>query len=207
MTIFTPAIPASGQTLGNSRMPILNNFASLRNTISAGSGNPGASDTPNHVDVNGQFGLTAGKHIFVEMPVVTAGTINLPLVNEGGLITQLLNGSSEMFYARDGVSSGGYLNSGRYQMTGPFVLNTGTPNGSMVLYGGMYLKWGSFTITGASQAISFAGGSFLNNAFTLILSKSSSIGGIGYSAFTTSGFTTSVSGTTSGTGNYIAIGN
>lgn len=125
---FTPNIPASGQTLGNSRLQVLNNFASLRNTISQGSGAPGPSDQPNHVDVNLSG---AGKHIFVQMPVQTPGAANLPAANEGGMITQLVSGSSELFYARDAVNT-------YYQMTGSVTKAT---NGATVILGGIRIQW------------------------------------------------------------------
>lgn len=50
---FTPGIPASGQSLGNSRTQVLNNFSSLRSTL----------DT-DHVDVNE---ADAGQHIQVTL--------------------------------------------------------------------------------------------------------------------------------------------
>lgn len=118
---FTANIPASGQTLGNSRLQVLNNFASLRTTISN-------VTQPNHIDVNN---AGAGKHIFVQMPVQTPGAANLPLANEGGLITQTVSGSTELFYVRDNVNT--YL-----QMTGSVV--TGN-NGASVILGGIRIQW------------------------------------------------------------------
>lgn len=118
---FTANIPASGQTLGNSRLQVLNNFASLRTTISN-------VTQPNHTDVNNSG---AGKHIFVEMPVQTPGAANLPLANEGGLITQTVSGSSELFYVRDAVNT-------YFQMTGSVVkANIGTS----VVLGGIRIQW------------------------------------------------------------------
>ncbi len=118
---FTANIPASGQTLGNSRLQVLNNFASLRTTISN-------VTQPNHTDVNNSG---AGKHIFVEMPVQTPGAANLPLANEGGLITQTVSGNSELFYVRDAVNT-------YFQMTGSVVkANSGTS----VVLGGIRIQW------------------------------------------------------------------
>jgi hypothetical protein len=123
---FTPNIPASGQTLGNSRLQVLNNFASLRTTISN-------VTQPNHIDVNNSG---AGKHIFVQMPNQTPGAANLPAAGEGGLITRAILGNSELYYVRDAVNT-------YYQMTGPFVMNVGPPaNGSVLLFGGLIMKWG-----------------------------------------------------------------
>lgn len=128
---FTPGIPASGQTLGNSRLQVLNNFASLRTTISN-------MTQPNHIDVNN---VGAGKHIFVQMPVQTTGAANLPAANEGGLITQLVAGSSELFYVRDNVNT-------YYQMTGS--VTTGN-NGATVILGGIRVQW--FRATAANGAV------------------------------------------------------
>lgn len=147
---FTPSIPTSGQTLGNSRTQVLNNFASLRSTISN-------VTQPNHIDVNN---VGAGKHIFVEMPVQTPGAANLPDANEGGLITQTVNGNSELFYVRDAVNT-------YFQMTGPYTLNAGTPDGSITLFGGMILKWGTVPFSGGG-ILTFAS-AFLNNCFTAVL--------------------------------------
>lgn len=118
---FTPNIPASGQTLGNSRLQVLNNFASLRTTISN-------VTQPNHIDVNN---VGAGKHIFVQMPVQVAGAPNLPAANEGGLITQTVAGNSELFYVRDAIAT--YL-----QMTGSVVPGNA---GASVIFGGVRIQW------------------------------------------------------------------
>lgn len=125
---FTPNIPASGQTLGSSRQQVLNNFAALRSTISQGSGNPAPGQTPNHIDVNN---AGAGKHIFVQMPVQIPGPLNLPLSGEGGLITQTVGPSSELYYVRDAVNT-------YYQMTGS-VQNS--QQGFSVLFGGIRIQW------------------------------------------------------------------
>jgi|SRR5208337_377759 len=91
---FTTNIPVSGQTLGGSRPLVNGNFTSLYNTIAV-----------NHVPPNGSMGIGQGKHTFVEMPVqaVTPTT----LVNEGGLYTQTLAGTSAslLYYQRDANTS------------------------------------------------------------------------------------------------------
>lgn len=200
MSTFTPDMPFTGQTLGNSRQQVLDNFASLRETISQGSGNPGVGDKPNHIDVNDSG---AGKHIFVEMPVQTIGAANLPSVNEGGLITLTTNGSSELYYARDAVTTGG--NTGRFQMTGPFVLNAGVPNGSVVLFGGLILKWGKVQPAGGGVGI-FAT-PFLNNCFGVVLTSIAGTPIAGsVTAFNNTQFSFTLDGGVTGIF-YIAIGN
>lgn len=138
---FTPNIPASGETLGASRTEVLNNFASLRSTISN-------AVQPNHIDVNN---TGAGKHIFVQMPVQVAGAANLPAATEGGLITQTVAGKSELFYARDGVAT-------YNQITAGDTATSGT-NRATFLPGGIRVKLGSGQITAgnSSVTISYAG--------------------------------------------------
>lgn len=123
---FTPNIPASGQTLGNSRLQVLNNFATLRTTISN-------VTQPNHIDVNN---VGAGKHIFVQMPVQTPGAANLPAANEGGMITRTLAGNSELYYVRDAVNT--YI-----QMTGPSSI---VASGYTTVFGGLIIQWGLISV-------------------------------------------------------------
>jgi hypothetical protein len=182
---FTPNIPASGQSLGNSRTQILNNFAALRETISNGSGS--GSGQPNHVDVNDNLGVGAGKHIFVQMPVQTAGAGNLPAAQEGGMITQTTNGSSELYYARDAVNT-------YYQMTGPFFNAEGAllSGGTTMLFGGIILKWGviSNNIAGPVNIV-FAtecGSAFPNSVYTINWNSNIGVNAT-ISNITTTGFT------------------
>jgi hypothetical protein len=85
---FTPDMPFSGQSLGNSRLQVLNNFKNYYDTIAL-----------NHVAPNtsGQ-----GKHTFVEMPV--QGSTPSTLAGEGGLFTKALSSDptkSILYYQRD----------------------------------------------------------------------------------------------------------
>lgn len=145
---FTPNIPFSGQTLGNSRTQVLNNFAVLRSTLS----NP---SLPNHIDVNS---LGAGKHIFVEMPVQTPSAANLPGANEGGMITQTVSGKSELFYARDNIAT-------YFRMTGDFLAAV---NGYTTIFGGLLFQWGTATVTTLGTSNNFPI-PFPNNLFSLVL--------------------------------------
>lgn len=197
---FTSNIPASGQTLGNSRPQVLNNFAILRSTISQGSGNPGPGDKPNHIDVND---IGAGKHIFVEMPVQTPGAANLPTANEGGMITQTSAGSSELFYVRDAVST-------YFQMTGPLFTGKGgnSVGGTTMLFGGIILKWGQVTSVGSTQAISFVTecGSVFPTACFAVVESGSKTGNFFPSLVSASGFTSN-NGQAGAAIFFIAIGN
>ncbi len=192
---FTPNIPASGQTLGNSRLQVLNNFASLRTTISN-------VTQPNHVDVNNSG---AGKHTFVQMPVQIPGAANLPLANEGGLITETVSGKSELFYVRDAINT-------YYQMTGPTTIS---PNGTTMILGGIIIKWGNFGFGAGvgSEPVAFPT-AFPNNFYSLSLlpNTTTPINGVGSISFggtgSNSGFTAYRTNTTGiVTYFYIAIGN
>jgi hypothetical protein len=195
---FTSDIPASGQTLGASRAQILNNFASLRDTISAGSGTPTTGDTPNHVDVNNGSGLGAGKHIFVEMPNVVPSALTQTLNHEGALFTQSKTTGSELFYCRDTASVTDPAN--LFQMSGPV---TAAANGLTMLFGGIILQWGTQTISGAGT-VTFAS-PFPNNVFCLVAKAIGGSVNFTYNAPTLTDFTCNAS--SSSVIYFIAIGN
>lgn len=169
---FTPFIPASGQTLGNSRMQVLNNFAALRQGISNTN-----SSKPNHSDVNATI---PGEHLFVEMPVQTPGAANLPLANEGGLITQTvasISPGSELFYVRDAVAT-------YFQMTGPTSITT---NGYTVIFGGIYLQWG--VIEGGTSNANYPFPTpFPHAVFTIYLTSEVLTGAVTYGSVNNSSF-------------------
>jgi hypothetical protein len=144
---FTSNIPAVGQSLGSSRTQVLNNFASLRTTISNGT-------LPNHIDVNN---TGAGKHIFLQMPVQSPSAANLTLAGEFGVISKTANGNSELFFNRDGSNTTGTPN--YYQLTaGTPVALQSTPQGnkgSSFLPGGVIVNYGQYTTGGDGVAITF----------------------------------------------------
>lgn len=184
---FVPAIPVGTQTLGNTVVSVNNNFGNYNGLIAV-----------NHFAPNS---TNQGKHTWVELPVF--GSISVPgpfpitFSGEGGLFTETLSGSSELYYQRDGATGS------NFQMTGPFVMNIGSPtNGSVVLYGGLIMKWGKMTAAGT---ITFAS-PFLNNCFGVTaLSNAGSAVTIQISAVTLTNFNAQA-----GVGNpsfYIALGN
>lgn len=186
---FTAGTPFNGETLGQSKLEVRNNFSSLRATISQGSGSPGPGDKPNHIDVNS---AGAGKHIFVQMPVQTAGTANLPTALEGGLITKTAAGASELFFVRDAVAT-------YFQMTGPVFTGQGglAKGGTTMLFGGIILKWGQTATNGTKLFATECGSAFPNNCF-IVLSEGS-VTSITTTSFDLSGATPPVT--------FIAIGN
>lgn len=144
---FTAGIPASGQSLGSSRLQVLNNFSSLRTTIANAA-------LPNHIDVNA---TGAGKHIFVEMPVQTPSAANLTLSGEIALLAQTVAGSSEIFFNRDGSNTGGTPN--YYQLTsGIPKQGASAAFGQSFLPGGFQLRWGVETVSNGT-VISYTAGS------------------------------------------------
>lgn len=193
---FTANIPASGQTLGNSRPQILNNFASLRTTIAN-------ATQPNHIDVNN---IGAGKHIFIQMPAqVPTAIANQPGVGEGGLITQSIAGATQLFFAHDNETSGG-LPVYR-QMTGPLFTGQGglAQGGTTMLFGGIILKWGR--VNAVSGNIVFAtecGSAFPTNCFSVTVTRTVT-NSFTVTAVTNTGFTFSGGG--GGTFDFMAIGN
>lgn len=91
---FTPNIPAVGQSLGNSRPQVLNNFAVLRSTIAE-----------NHFDVND---ADAGKHGTAIFPEVGNPSFPNPpttAANEGALYTKDSGGTTQLFWRQE--SNGG----------------------------------------------------------------------------------------------------
>lgn len=187
---FYPGIPFDGESLGQSKLEVRSNFATLRSTISN-------AVQPNHIDVNS---ANPGKHIFVQMPVQTSGAANLPLANEGGMITKTAVGASELFFVRDAVAT--YL-----QMTGPvFTGEGGTGNqglsnvgGTTMLFGGIILKWGSFNTSGNKTFLAESGSAFPNACFLVIGTNNAGIFVV--AGITATGFSTGNAGT------FIAIGN
>ncbi len=124
---FTPSIPASSQTLGNSRAQILNNFAILRSTIAV-----------NHIDVNDSGN---GKHRWCHL--VSRTTTNPSTsATENCLFTRLAANSTERLFFRK-PSNGVVV---QLSNTDPIVSNSGASflMGN-VTDGGVMIQWGSGT--------------------------------------------------------------
>lgn len=83
---FTINIPFPGETLGQSRQQVLDNFLNYFNTMSV-----------NHVAPNASG---QGKHKFVTMPVQSPNPAN-PLAGEGLIFTKTLNAESRPYYMKD----------------------------------------------------------------------------------------------------------
>lgn len=124
---FTPNVPNTGQSLGETKNPIRNNFSILRNTIAE-----------NHYDVNNP---NFGKHGTLIMPVVGNSDFPNPpttLALEGALYTKEeppSSGETQLYYRREsnGIQTGMAFLSGSVIVAGPslgITLKdfTGSPN-------------------------------------------------------------------------------
>lgn len=168
---FVPGIPASGQTLGNSRSQVQGNFANYNTVVSV-----------NHVPPNASG---QGKHAFVEMPVQSPDPATL--AGEGGLFTKTTSGSSELYYLRDAVAT-------IYQMTGPFFSGQGalTKGGTTMLFGGIILKWGLVAGPGNISFATECGSNFPNNCFGVFAQMQAGLANIAHvTDVATTGFTLS----------------
>lgn len=118
---FTPNIPVSGQSLGQTRQAILDNFAILRSSLAV-----------DHVDVNASGN---GKHKYVHF-TDQSSSIPSTAANELVLFNKLVSGAARIFLRQPN-------NGTQIQMTGrdPTV----SINGETFLPGGLLMKWGRVT--------------------------------------------------------------
>lgn len=126
---FTPNIPASGQTLGQTRQAILDNFAILRSTLST-----------DHIDVNTSGN---GKHKWARFPAQS--TIPATIANE----IMLVNKNSNLFLRQANSSNDIQLAFGNLSGTdltrfGTFTnIGAGNTAGWVSLPGGLMLQYGT----------------------------------------------------------------
>lgn len=121
---FTPNIPASGQSLGNSRPQINGNFSIINQAFAV-----------NHVAFND---LGFGKHKFCTL--VNQASDPTTNTTEGALYTKQSGGSTFLFWRRDN-------NATPYLLT--FVDPVASANGYSSLPGGIIYQWGF--VNGASD--------------------------------------------------------
>src|SRR5688572_19519069 len=81
---FTDGIPLNGQSLGDSRDLVRNNFSTLRTAMQV-----------NHLNING---ANSGKHDFVQMVNRTTPTI---LANESALYSRAIGGVTQLCLTGD----------------------------------------------------------------------------------------------------------
>lgn len=117
---FTPNIPQTGQSLGQTQAAIQNNFTNYNTVVSQD------HQAPNN---SGQ-----GKHI--KSTYMVQGSAPISLINEIIAYGATANGNSEIFINRDGVAT-------QYQLTGPASSLDGAllRGGTTSILGGLMFKW------------------------------------------------------------------
>lgn len=183
---FTPNIPQSGQSLGQTRDAIRNNFSNYNTVVSVDHVAPNAAGQGEHQQVT-----------FNAVHVPAAGTTTPPILFtniQDGAGNALPGSLAQLFYytGLDAKSRDQYVSQAA---------------GSCLLFGGIILKWGTGALTAAQTTFPVA---FPNNCFCVTITGSSTLytGGFVSTSLSAAGFTAS---RTSGSGNtgfyYIAIGN
>jgi len=170
---FQANIPATGQSLGNSRPQVLGNFTNYFNVISQ-----------DHVAPN-LVNPSQGKH--KKSTYVDQGSDPITAVNEIALYGKSVGASpqSELFLAREG---GGAI----------IQMSVGNPianiNGETFLPGGLTLKWATITPTAIPQpqTITFASlglTDFSTAGYAATSNPINSNAGLRITAISTTGFT------------------
>jgi hypothetical protein len=187
---FFPDIPQPGDDPSQSQGAILQNFAAIGTPATSP---PGSWTTQDHYG----FGTgTDGQHKQVTFAGnnAPAPPVSPPVLftqNDAFLLPQLF------YYSGDAAHS-----SNQY---------VAAINGSTMLLGGIIMKWGQVALAANNQSVSFAGGSFPNNLFSISLNTFNKGNAPGYysaNAVSTAGFQIyQVSGLFPTNVFYIAIGN
>ena len=136
---FTPGIPRSGQSLGNSRPQVQGNFDYINTAFAI-----------NHVAFNASG---VGKHKFMQMPEQVAAPTTL--ANEGALYTKEAQGITNLFWRQES-------NGTEIQLTNiePLI----AASGYTFLPGGLLLQWGVTGSIASTSTVNFPI-AFPNNTF------------------------------------------
>lgn len=157
------SLPNTGQSLGQTRAAIKNNFDLIKTTVDQ-----------NHVD----FDLSgAGKHNVIQMPVT--GSIPVNPIPPGGLVagdanvySKTANAASQIFFSPDASGN-------EYQLTRAIAANFATfgiaNNGWTFLPGGLIMKYGTFLLVPSSfTTFTPPGPAFTNIPTSIVLTVNSS---------------------------------
>ena len=170
---YTVNIPATGQSLGNSRPQVVGNFNYINTAFAI-----------NHVAFNQ---VNVGKHYKVEMPRQSPSPT--PAAAEGFLFTKLANGITKLIWKRDAGATDIELTN---------VNPTNAQKGSTFLPGGLLLQWGKVSLAAGTANVTFqetftSGGVTANPwSITLTLANSPttvSVLGVSGSGLSGAGFT------------------
>lgn len=187
---FTPGIPASGQSLGNSRTQVLNNFAVLRSTIAT-----------NHIDVNN---AGAGKHNLAEF--VVQSTAPATAASEVACYSRAPAAVAEWYLQQASQISG----ASDVQLSN---FKKGVPVAALPgfswLPGGLLIHWGSNASVAVGTLTNFSGSFSFPTAclvFTPILTSASSLTPISVTQLTTTQYKINFTSSGNIPISYIAIG-
>ena len=132
---FTPNIPQTGQSLGQTRDAVRNNFTNYNTVMSV-----------NHVAPNS---AGQGKHTFAEFIVQAQSPATA--ASEVALYSRTLNGVPQLCLQKQSQA----LNAADIQMSRVDVGVTGATTGSTFLPGGMVMQWNDISIAVSTGSWTF----------------------------------------------------
>lgn len=124
---YNENIPQAADNPSQSQSQLLANFQEISTAFNL-----------NHGDFND---ASQGQHTFLQMP--EQGAAPATAADEGAVYTKVAGGATELFFREES-------NGAERQITSAF---TGGVNGSFTLPGGLIVKWGTTTMTGASTTV------------------------------------------------------
>jgi len=179
-------VPLSGQTLGQTRVPIRTNFTVISDAFQV-----------DHVAYNASG---QGKHKWVTFPVQTQATAQAALIYPDiGLYSAL--------YATTGINELFFRNSGNVVPDVPMTARLYAGNGWTYLPSGIIIQWGVIA-TGANPSPVTFPIAFPNACFKVVASATDpgTGGAVGAANPTTVGFSARAQSGAAVNGSYIAIG-
>lgn len=183
---YDPTKPAANDKPANDQAPMQTNFASIKTLIDV-----------DHVDFsNGSYGM----HQWVQLPVPYAAgaTVSVPrlFTNTVDGAGNTLPGSLAQFFAYNAGTAG--------QCSSNYV---STAQGSVLLFGGIILKWGTNAAAANTTTYTFPV-AFPNNCFgvQITINIASTLQAVGINGFTKTGYTFRTAGGAVPI-TYFAIGN
>jgi len=165
---YDPSVPASGQSLGETRATIQGNFADINTAFSV-----------NHSPLTGS---TDGKHLFLQMPEQTSAPTTA--ADEGAVYTKDASGTNLFFRTE---SDGAEI-----QLTN-VVGAGGSPGanpGYTFLPGGVIMQWGRAATGGAGSGTTAFGFSFPTSTFKVFMQSFETGAGTPGREFNVTAFTT-----------------
>lgn len=187
---YTLGVPQDGQTLGNSKPQVRNNFNDIFNSFAT-----------NHIDFNtmgtGWHSLLTMSTLSVNPSLLGAGNVNI--------FSKLFTGNTlpQLFLAQSSTST-------IYQLTGTANAATSTPspvaNGFTWLPGGLLFQWGTFNDSANPLTTNF-NVAFPANVFNIQLSFTNTNQFSVVTSTTLTNFVTATKGAQNKPVYWIAIGN